>query len=98
MIVGIDTEIGNNVDKFEVGDRLYAHLPIRETHTLSQEGRWGENPIWVGLRNSRINKVPDGLTLEQVVCLHPGHFALAAVRNRSNAHLQFIAILSLYGT
>ncbi len=96
MIVGIVTEIGDAVDKFEVGDRVYAHLPIRETHIVSQEGRWGNTPpIWVGLREGRINKVPDGLTFEQVVCLDPGHFALAAVRDANVRIGERVAVFGL---
>ena len=37
--IGAVSEAGDDVDQFIAGDQVYAHLPIRETHTVSEEGR-----------------------------------------------------------
>jgi threonine dehydrogenase-like Zn-dependent dehydrogenase len=66
MTVGTVVEIGDEVTRFHVGDRVYGHLPIRETHTVAE---------------NRLHPVPEGMTPEQVVYLDPGEFALAAVRD-----------------
>jgi len=66
MSVGVVTEVGENVTRFREGDRVYGHLPIRETHTV---------------RESQVDPLPEGVSPEQIVCLDPADFALAAVRD-----------------
>ena len=60
MAVGTVTAIGAAVTRFEIGDRVFGHWPIRESHTVDQ-----------GL----IDRVPDGLSDEAAVCLDPAVMA-----------------------
>jgi threonine dehydrogenase-like Zn-dependent dehydrogenase len=62
MAVGVITEVGPEVRRFEVGDRVFGHLPIRETHTVDE---------------GAVDPLPDGLEAEAVVCLDPAVMALA---------------------
>src|SRR5918998_2670527 len=62
MAVGVVTEVGPEVRRFEVGDRVFGHLPIRETHTVDE---------------GAVDPLPDGLEAEAVVCLDPTVMALA---------------------
>src|SRR5918997_2918828 len=62
MAVGGVTEVGPEVRRFEVGDRVFGHLPIRETHTVDE---------------GAVDPVPGGLEPEAVVCLDPAVMALA---------------------
>jgi threonine dehydrogenase-like Zn-dependent dehydrogenase len=62
MAVGIVAEVGPEVTRFGVGDRVFGHLPIRETHTVDEEA---------------VDPLPDGLEAEAVVCLDPAVMALA---------------------
>jgi len=62
MAVGVVTEVGPEVTRFVVGDRVFGHLPIRETHTVDEEA---------------VDPVPEGLEAEGVVCLDPAVMALA---------------------
>jgi threonine dehydrogenase-like Zn-dependent dehydrogenase len=62
MAVGVVTEVGPEVTRFGVGDRVFGHLPIRETHTADEEA---------------VDPLPDGLEAEAVVCLDPAVMALA---------------------
>lgn len=65
MTAGIVIEVGSQVKKFKVGDRVYGYLPIRETHTVSEES---------------INLAPPELRDEEIVCIDPATVALMAVR------------------
>ena len=62
MAVGIVTEVGPEVTRFGVGDRVFGHLPIRETHTLDE---------------GAVDPCAGGLEPEAVVCLDPAVMALA---------------------
>ncbi len=62
MAVGTVTDAGAGVTRFRRGDRVFGHLPIRETHTVDE--------TWV-------DPLPDGLAAETAVCLDPAVMALA---------------------
>jgi threonine dehydrogenase-like Zn-dependent dehydrogenase len=80
MTVGVVTEVGSAVSRFQVGDRVYGYLPIRETHTASEQ---------------RLEPVPAGMTPEQIVYLDPGEFALAAVRDANIRLGETVALFGL---
>lgn len=62
MAVGVITEIGPEVTRFAVGDRVFGHFPIRETQTVDE---------------SEADLLPEGLSPEAAVCLDPLVMALA---------------------
>jgi threonine dehydrogenase-like Zn-dependent dehydrogenase len=62
MAVGVVTEIGTSVTKFQVGDRVFGHFPIRETQTTGE---------------AHADPLPDGLSPEAALCLDPVVMALA---------------------
>jgi threonine dehydrogenase-like Zn-dependent dehydrogenase len=62
MAVGVVTEVGAAVTRFRPGDRVFGHLPIRETYTVHE---------------SRVDPLPEGLAPEVAVCLDPAVMALA---------------------
>jgi threonine dehydrogenase-like Zn-dependent dehydrogenase len=96
MCVGVVTEVGPAARRFGVGDRVYGHLPIRETHTIGEEGRFaGTPPLGSGVREGRFHHVPEGMTPIQVVCLDPSHFALAAIRDANIRLGERVAVFGL---
>jgi threonine dehydrogenase-like Zn-dependent dehydrogenase len=62
MAVGIVTDVGPEVTRFHVGDRVFGHLPIRETQTVDE---------------ANIDPLPANLSAEAAVCLDPTVMALA---------------------
>lgn len=62
MTVGVVTETGADVSRFQPGDRVFGHLPIRETHTVDEH---------------LADHLPDGLSPEAALCLDPVVMALA---------------------
>jgi len=65
VTVGTVDAVGTDVDRFVAGDRVYGHLPIRETHTVPAE---------------RIDPVPEGMSAEAVACSDPGRVGVHLVR------------------
>ena len=59
-------EIGDNVEGFEIGERVTSHGHLKETHT------WAAN---------RLLKLPDQMTWKEAVCYDPAHFAMSAIRD-----------------
>lgn len=62
MAVGIVTDVGPEATRFRVGERVFGHLPIRETHTIDE---------------ATIDPLPPNLSAEAAVCLDPTVMALA---------------------
>jgi len=62
MAVGVVSETGPDVSRFRVGDRIFGHFPIRETHTVDE---------------SRADPLPEGLSPDAALCLDPVVMALA---------------------
>lgn len=65
MTVGTVTDTGEEVDEFGVGDRVYGHLPIRETHTVPADD---------------LHRVPESMSAEAVVYSDPARVGLHVVR------------------
>ncbi|MGQ9630679.1 MAG: zinc-dependent alcohol dehydrogenase [bacterium] len=66
MTVGTVVDVGEGVSRFKVGDRVFGYLPIRETHTVSED---------------RVELAPEGMAPEAIVYRDPAEFALAALRD-----------------
>lgn len=62
MAVGVVTEIGPEVSRFNVGDRVFGHFPIRETQTVDQ---------------AKADLLPGSISPEAALCLDPLVMALA---------------------
>ncbi len=61
MAVGTVMEMGSEVTRFRIGDRVFGHFSIRETQTVEE---------------TRADPLPDGLTAEAALCLDPAVMAL----------------------
>jgi threonine dehydrogenase-like Zn-dependent dehydrogenase len=66
MTVGTVSELGPEATRLRLGDRVFAHLPIRETHTVAE---------------TSLELAPQGMSAEAIVYVDPAEFALAAVRD-----------------
>lgn len=62
MAVGVVAEVGSEVSRFAVGDRVFGHYPIRETQTVD---------------DTNADLLPDGVSPEAAVCLDPAVMAMA---------------------
>jgi threonine dehydrogenase-like Zn-dependent dehydrogenase len=62
MAVGVVEETGPAVTRFKIGDRVFGHFSIRETHTVDE---------------ANADLMPDGLSDEAAVCLDPAVMAFA---------------------
>ena len=62
MAVGTASEVGSEVTRFKVGDRVFGHFPIRETQTVEE---------------THADLLPDSLSPEAALCLDPVVMALA---------------------
>jgi threonine dehydrogenase-like Zn-dependent dehydrogenase len=80
MTVGIVSEVGIEVESFKVGDKVYGYLPIRETHTVTE---------------NKISLAPKELSNEELVCIDPGTVALLAVREGNVKIGERVAIFGL---
>ena len=66
MCLGVVTEVGSEVDTLSVDDRVFGHMPIRETHTKAA---------------SRVKKAPEGVSPQAIMYWDPADFAVGAVRD-----------------
>jgi len=66
MTVGEVIEVGEDATRFQIGDRVFGHLPIRETHTVHEE---------------RLDEAPDKMSAEAIVYSDPAGVALSPVRD-----------------
>ena len=64
--VGIVTDLGSNVSNLKVGDRVFGHLPVRTTHTVSAE---------------RVKLVTSNISPQALMYADPTEFALGGVRD-----------------
>lgn len=66
MTVGTVTEVGDDVEAFAEGDRVYGHLPIRETHAVPE---------------ANLHHAPAGMAPEAIVYKNPGAVGVHLVRD-----------------
>ena len=66
MFVAEVMEVGADVSTVRVGDRIFGHASVRETHTLSA---------------ARIERVPDGVSWQSLMATDPAGVALCGVRD-----------------
>lgn len=66
MTVGTVTAVGNEVENFAAGDRVYGHLPVRETHTVPE---------------TELDHAPEGMSAEAIVFKNPAAVGVHLVRD-----------------
>ena len=66
MTVGEVIEVSEGVTRFQIGDRAFGHLPIRETHTAHED---------------RLEEAPDKMSPKAIVYSDPAGVALSPVRD-----------------
>ena len=65
MTIGEIVEVSQEITSFQVGDKVFGHLPIRDTHTVNQE---------------QVKKVPENMSSEAIVYSDPAGVALCAIQ------------------
>ncbi len=66
MCLGEVVEAGGDMEDLKVGDRVFAHLPVRETHAVEADG---------------LRIAPDGLSPQGLMYWDPADVALGGVRD-----------------
>ena len=66
MCLGVVTEVGGEVETLRVDDRVFGHMPIRETHTKAA---------------SSVKKAPEGVSAQALMYWDPADCAVGAVRD-----------------
>ena len=66
MCMGEVTEVGAGVDRFNVGDRVFGHLRVRETHAVDA---------------GRLEHVPQGITPQGLMYADPADCAVGAMQD-----------------
>lgn len=66
MCLGVVTAAGDQVQGLQVGDRVFGHLPIRETHTVPE---------------ARVRLVPEGASPWALMYWDPASFGVGGVRD-----------------
>ena len=66
MCLGEVVEAGSEVERLKIGDRLFGHFPVRETHTVVE---------------SRVRIAPEGVSPQALMYWDPSDFAVGAVRD-----------------
>ena len=80
ITVGEVIEVGEGATRFQIGDRVFGHLPIRETHTVHEE---------------RLEEAPDKMSSEAIVYSDPAGVALSPVRDAKIGLGDRVAVLGL---
>ena len=78
--IGTVVETGEGVTRFRKGDRVFGHLPIRETHTVPE---------------NRLAPAPEGMLAESIVYADPARVALHVVRDARICLGDRVAVLGL---
>ncbi|NKB69329.1 MAG: zinc-binding dehydrogenase [Candidatus Latescibacteria bacterium] len=66
ICLGEVVEVGAQVDQFAPGDRAFAHLPLRQTHSVAA---------------ARLQAAPDGVSPQALMYWDPADFAVGAVQD-----------------
>jgi threonine dehydrogenase-like Zn-dependent dehydrogenase len=80
MVVGRVTELGSEVERLKLGDRVLAHGSFKPTHTLLE---------------SECRVMPESMPWQSAVCLDPAEFALGALRDSGLKLGDSVAIFGL---